>query len=1390
MSNPRVDGEISTELVTEATGRSKRKSSAIPTKKSSRKKRKTNKALSAEPVVESEDATIVVNVPQAVDTVNATQDATNVALALEQARNQTNRFHLADLLIKFIFQIDTDAAVLDLLAGEWTQNMGYYRNTTKELYSTFDAVFFEWLKIQKAIIEFKSHTLPTSSMALKDKARRMLAHNQLRAQHAHWTALTYEVRGKPLESVQALSLMLCNVVAMLGHENLATYEEGLRAMGEEVKKLHGGEDVGAAADNWILELDEMLILGSFRKRGISNKKVKDYPTREHMTHDAPATKMQLVRKVQIRIPPLARRYFYTLATHTQLYSRLLRASTFVRMTKLLPGAMDVSTPTPAPAPVAGSAVTVADSMDSQGRASLPPTQVGIEGIGNEQQATAQTHPVPTGLAGPTAYDRAFWARRMANSTSGGLTIRQINNALGLKREGGTAMQRGPPTYVGDNVTQLAQEVATLSAQLPLDKDQLLDVAVSPDSIGAKVDDLLKKFKTIWSVDQDKSWLIQASEGVQEYPKDLKYNEIHDRAILKEYLRQWVILKALNTYKYQRNKPPRSIEKVTDVQKLPNGKLPHVPSAYSRAYWAHKIEVPHGGSLSIRSVADSLGLEFEEGRATGDVSFQDPKARQLKIAINAIIRTLPNDKDSLLDIAATPEKLYDNIDQLLLKFGDALWGGNIQDVKGDPQRLVYGRLADRIQIRNYLRLWILVRALRSYDYTWKLESRVENQTVETQDTPQVTTGTEYDLENYAPVGSDAALTPSIHVNEITNTLHTTSFANIWRLDSRGGNQTVETQDTPVTAGNEYDYEGFAPDSFDATLTPSIQINEITKTLDTTSFPKHVSATPQLEPRVTATLDGNLRGYGGAFVPKTAANLAAATSSQSDNIAMVIDGSSGRAVRSTRKPMATYNETILNGGGRHTPTKYLENHHKNVLRGSLNDRGPEIRPGSSRSSTPLIPNDTQTPASNPLDLSQPWKEATWRRFIDRSPLRMSIFPSSLGFQTHHTQKGLEIDHPSGIELHGDVDHLASRLYAELQADQLLTAAVNRKFLDEIIRNMEVKYAPGIWDQGADRRKLLQAGANETYPQDLVSQKEEDCEIIRLHLHQWVFAKAFSNLRKNGDSQVARAAILTALKQPNPDGNAGKVQDMPFDLSLLKKPEVAATEETTKPEASATSTDDTPSPIRSSTQEDSDKPTSSGKRKYCTSPDSLSPEHTPKKLKPTLPPAKMLTTIFLQYLDTPCLEQEFFTEEEDTLDAISHQLTLTTPHLPTLLGSESVSTEFASLLNAWLTYRRAILSVRKREHVPEAEGMNDVYRKIFHSRLLTELRVARDAFIDVDAESELMPDSVICMAFESLQETVQEGEEVRGKVNDGFGGLDDELGELGDRLGCGWWLFGPLH
>lgn len=58
---------------------------------------------------------------------------------------------------------------------------------------------------------------------------------------------------------------------------------------------------------------------------------------------------------------------------------------------------------------------------------------------------------------------------------------------------------------------------------------------------------------------------------------------------------------------------------------------------------------------------------------------------------------------------------------------------------------------------------------------------------------------------------------------------------------------------------------------------------------------------------------------------------------------------RSARSSRKSVATYNVQILAGTAIHTPTKYLEKHHKSVLHGDLEAIAPREAPASAKKKT---------------------------------------------------------------------------------------------------------------------------------------------------------------------------------------------------------------------------------------------------------------------------------------------------------------------------------------------------------------------------------------------------------------------------------------------------------
>ncbi|KAF2275009.1 uncharacterized protein EI97DRAFT_84793 [Westerdykella ornata] len=108
----------------------------------------------------------------------------------------------------------------------------------------------------------------------------------------------------------------------------------------------------------------------------------------------------------------------------------------------------------------------------------------------------------------------------------------------------------------------------------------------------------------------------------------------------------------------------------------------------------------------------------------------------------------------------------------------------------------------------------------------------------------------------------------------------------------------------------------------------------------------------------------------------------------------DASTGsrRPARSSRASVTTYNVQILAGTAIHTPTKYLEKHHKNVLHGSLEDlrkTNPAPSPKRRRSMKAKVINldDIDDPAEAQLAIEA--AQAAQRRNTSRLDLRKEAF-----------------------------------------------------------------------------------------------------------------------------------------------------------------------------------------------------------------------------------------------------------------------------------------------------------------------------------------------------------------------------------------------------------------
>ncbi|KAL5117655.1 hypothetical protein ACEQ8H_004403 [Pleosporales sp. CAS-2024a] len=89
---------------------------------------------------------------------------------------------------------------------------------------------------------------------------------------------------------------------------------------------------------------------------------------------------------------------------------------------------------------------------------------------------------------------------------------------------------------------------------------------------------------------------------------------------------------------------------------------------------------------------------------------------------------------------------------------------------------------------------------------------------------------------------------------------------------------------------------------------------------------------------------------------------------------------RSARASRKSVTTYNVQILAGTAIHTPTKYLEKHHKNVLHGS-------IEPLAAKDSLPLAKKRTPKPKTHSADGEDPVEEQLVAEAARAAPRRTS-------------------------------------------------------------------------------------------------------------------------------------------------------------------------------------------------------------------------------------------------------------------------------------------------------------------------------------------------------------------------------------------------------------------
>ncbi|KAH7400895.1 hypothetical protein DE146DRAFT_654319, partial [Phaeosphaeria sp. MPI-PUGE-AT-0046c] len=163
--------------------------------------------------------------------------------------------------------------------------------------------------------------------------------------------------------------------------------------------------------------------------------------------------------------------------------------------------------------------------------------------------------------------------------------------------------------------------------------------------------------------------------------------------------------------------------------------------------------------------------------------------------------------------------------------------------------------------------------------------------------------------------------------------------------------------------------------------------------------------------------------------------------------------------------------------------------------------------------------------------------------------------------------------------------------------------------------------------------------------------------------------------------------------------------------------------------------------------------------------------------IPPESLLTMSFSIYLRDCSTASSIGCTLLDAIERDVHRLA---PEVSDLQDNEALGTVFFTTMTAWLHLQRTMYAVRERMAFPPQPHHTPTLVQVFRSRFLTELRIARDAYIEAQQDKCGTDEDVICLGFEALQDSPAEGQRVKALVRIGLAKLDEQLFVLGEELG----------
>jgi hypothetical protein len=192
-----------------------------------------------------------------------------------------------------------------------------------------------------------------------------------------------------------------------------------------------------------------------------------------------------------------------------------------------------------------------------------------------------------------------------------------------------------------------------------------------------------------------------------------------------------------------------------------------------------------------------------------------------------------------------------------------------------------------------------------------------------------------------------------------------------------------------------------------------------------------------------------------------------------------------------------------------------------------------PISAATHTTRSPADAYTPDAY-------WEESTWLALTRIPEIPYMVFIRYLGFRDKPS------DTPDDLVctlLDEETDRIAQRLWAHLSTEDLFKRAADPDYLVQEIDVLLAEYAPDIWGMDADRSRLLMPLEFKQYQKQLVYEDDDDRKLLWLHIHRWMFAKAFVVQKDKVDSREVRIVLLSRMRPINSHGSAFLVPDGTF-------------------------------------------------------------------------------------------------------------------------------------------------------------------------------------------------------------------------------------------------------